>query len=94
MTYYPDFDPYFVREHHKELLREAEHWRLVREARKVRENRQPRSGLSNLTASRRFSRSWWKVCILGGSSPRESPDHHHLSDVRFVARMTRYLHNE
>lgn len=42
MTHYPDFDPYFVREHHKELLREAEHQRLVREARKARENRKPR----------------------------------------------------
>ena len=73
MTYYPDFDPYFVRERHKELLREAEHRRLVREA---RENREPRSGLSNLTASRRFSRSLWKVCILGSSSPRESSKHH------------------
>jgi hypothetical protein len=77
MTYYPDFDPYFIRERHKELLREAEHQRLVREARKkARENREPRSGLSNLTAVRRFSPSSWKVSILGSSSPRESPDHH------------------
>ncbi len=30
MTYYPDFDPYFVRERHKELLREAENNRLAR----------------------------------------------------------------
>ena len=76
MTYYPDFDPYFVRERHKELLREAEHRRLVREARKARENREPRSGPSNLTASRRFSPSSWKVTFLGSTSPRESSKHH------------------
>jgi hypothetical protein len=76
MTYYPDFDPYFVRERHKELLREAEHRRLVREARKARENREPRSGLSNLAASRRFSRSSWKVRILRSTLPRESSKHH------------------
>jgi hypothetical protein len=73
MTCYPEFAPSFVRERNKELLREAEHRRLVREARK---NREPRSALSNLTASRRFSRSSWKVCILGSRSPRESSKHH------------------
>jgi hypothetical protein len=28
MNYYPDFDSYFIRERHKELLRETEHRRL------------------------------------------------------------------
>jgi hypothetical protein len=70
MTHYPDFDPYFVRERHKELLREAEHRRLVREY------REPCSGLSNLTASRRFSRSLWKVCTLGISLPGERSKYH------------------
>jgi hypothetical protein len=61
MAYYQEFDPYFLRERHKELLREAEHQRLVGEARKkARENRKARSGVSNVTASRRFSPSSWK----------------------------------
>jgi uncharacterized membrane protein YgcG len=64
MTYYPAFDPYSVRERNEGLRREVSTYRLQKQ---LRQNREPRSGLSNLTASRGFSRSSWRVFVLGGS---------------------------
>src|SRR3712207_1544692 len=63
MTYYPDFDPYSVRERNEGLRREVSTYRLQKQ---LRQNREPRSGLSNLTASRGFSRSSWRVFVIGG----------------------------
>jgi hypothetical protein len=64
MTYYPDFDSHSIRERNEGLRREVSTYRLEKQ---LRQNREPRSGLSNLTASGGFSRGLWRVCVLGGS---------------------------
>ncbi len=41
MSYYSDFDPYFIRERNEELRREVSTYRLEK---RLRQNREPRSG--------------------------------------------------
>lgn len=41
MSYYPDFDPHFIREQNQGLRREVSTYRLEK---RLRQNREPRSG--------------------------------------------------